>query len=272
MTNKQIDTTAESNGLRLVTQGSHPSAPSSGHALLYHVTGTANPGLYVQNSGGEKKGPLLIINDRRWSRGSPANSLDDEFNDGSINGSWGRVDNSGHDGYVTWTESGDSLSLLLGNTADAAAELHAYLKSYAMSIGDYIQCHIVGGGKSQDYPLAGLIITDGNTYGAGAQAFFPYFQTNGAPYDLSPSEWSGFNNRVAFTDNNSSYFGTACHLRLKYDASNSFKYYHSPDGISWTLIGTRSITLTPTHIGVAGSTYGGSTPYVFSFDYFRINP
>ena len=51
---KQIDTTAENNGLRLVTQGSHSSAPSSGHVLLYHVTGTVAPGAYLKDSTGRQ--------------------------------------------------------------------------------------------------------------------------------------------------------------------------------------------------------------------------
>ena len=212
------------------------------------------------------------IYDRRWSRGSTADSHDDEFNNDSIDGKWSRVDNSGHSGYVTWTEAGDSLSLLLGNSADASAELHAYLQSYAMSIGDYIQCHIYGGGKQSDFPVAGLIIANGNTYGAGVQAYFPLFLSGSAAYNLSISEWAGFNSRTAFTENSTSFFGNQMHMRLKYSAANTFEYYHSPDGISWTLIGTRTITMTPTYIGIAGSTYGGGTPFVFAFDYFRLNP
>lgn len=62
----QIDTTAENNGVRFVTQGAHPSAPSSGHVLLYYVTGTANPGMFVEDSSGNKYGPLIT--------GSPASS------------------------------------------------------------------------------------------------------------------------------------------------------------------------------------------------------
>lgn len=55
----QIDTTAENNGIRLVTQGTHPSAPSSGHVILYHTTGTANPGLYMEDSSGNKYGAFI---------------------------------------------------------------------------------------------------------------------------------------------------------------------------------------------------------------------
>lgn len=239
-------------------------------------SGTNPPAvLFTVNQGGSgdvSTGTGVVFYDRRWVRGSTANALDDEFRDGAIDGSWTRVDDAGHSGYVTWTEAGDSLSLLLGNSADAAAELHAYLKADAMSIGDYIQCHIVGGGESSNFPIAGLIISNGTTYGAGKQAFFGYFMSAGAAYSLSRAEWSGFSTRDAFTDTASTYFGEQLHIRLKYSAANTFEYYYSPDGISWILIGSRSITLTPSHVGIAGSSYGSSTKFVFSFDYFRVNP
>lgn len=55
----QIDTTAENNGLRLVDQGTHPSAPSAGHSLLYIVSGSAQGGLFVETPSGQKIGPYI---------------------------------------------------------------------------------------------------------------------------------------------------------------------------------------------------------------------
>lgn len=55
----QIDTTAEIDAVRLKTEGAHPAAPSSGHVLLYYVTGTASPGLYTELSNGQKVGPFI---------------------------------------------------------------------------------------------------------------------------------------------------------------------------------------------------------------------
>lgn len=55
----QIDTTAENNGARFIVQGTHPSSPSAGHVLLYYVTGTASPGMFVEDSGGRKFGPFI---------------------------------------------------------------------------------------------------------------------------------------------------------------------------------------------------------------------
>lgn len=210
-----------------------------------------------------------FIADRRWVRGNPAHPLDDEFNDGLISQSWMRVDNVGS--RAVWTEAGDSLSLYLTG-GDAAAETHAILKSFAMPIGNTIQCHLKGLGELSTYPQAGLIIADGMTYGSGVQAFHSYYLTSGATnWDMVTTTYSGFNSRTSFTEHVSSYFGLDLHMRLEYSASNQFKYYVSPDGISWRLLDTRSITMTPTYVGFAGGTYGGSTPFIFSFDYFRVN-
>lgn len=239
------------------------------------VYNSTNSGAKINCSGSQEvfitAGRENFNYDKRWTRGSTPNSLDDEFNDGAIAGAWSRVDHSGHSGYVTWKEEADSLSLLLNNSADAAAELHAYLKSDAMSIGDYIQCHIIGFGAGSDYPSAGLIIADGNTYGAGNQAYHGYWLTNSVPFTLVSGTWTGFDTRASFTSLSSTFFGLEMHLRLKYSAANTFEFYASIDGISWVLTDTRAITMTPAYIGIAGTGYGSVVPFVFSFDYFRVN-
>lgn len=55
----QIDTTAENNAVRFVQQVSHPSAPSSGHELLYFISGSPHGGMFVQDSGGRLIGPFI---------------------------------------------------------------------------------------------------------------------------------------------------------------------------------------------------------------------
>lgn len=56
---RNIGTDAEIDKERFRTQGSHPSAPSSGHVLLYHITGVAYPGMFIQDANGNKFGPLI---------------------------------------------------------------------------------------------------------------------------------------------------------------------------------------------------------------------
>lgn len=77
----QIDTTAENNGIRLVVQGNHPSSPSAGHVLLYYVTGTAFPGMFVEDSGGRKYGPFIT-----GSSGGSAGTFTDYSATSSVSG------------------------------------------------------------------------------------------------------------------------------------------------------------------------------------------
>lgn len=50
---------AEINNIRFVQQMSHPSSPSSGHELLYMMSGTAHGGLFVKTSDGKQIGPFI---------------------------------------------------------------------------------------------------------------------------------------------------------------------------------------------------------------------
>ncbi len=54
-----IGTDAENQKVRFATQNSHPSAPSADHVILYHLTGTAQSGLFVETPSGQKIGPLI---------------------------------------------------------------------------------------------------------------------------------------------------------------------------------------------------------------------
>jgi hypothetical protein len=59
-------------------------------------------------------------------------------------------------------------------------------------------------------------------------------------------------------------------MRWKYEGSNTFRGYVSPDGISWIdITGSTSYTLTPTHIGFSMSTWGSSSSYAMSLAYIR---
>jgi hypothetical protein len=261
-----VDESGEINGL------TEKTTPVAGDFVVIEDSedGFAKKKVDVDNLLGGGGGTTFY--DRRWVRGNTPNALDDEFNDASIDAAWSRVDNTGHTGYVTWAEGADNLSFKVGNSADATAELHALMKSYSMSVGDYIQMSIKGIGVEANYPLAGLIIADGITYGSGAQAFFSVFMAASASFDLATSEWTGYNTRVSFTDHTSKFFAGEIHTRLEYSASNTFKYYVSPDAVQWILLDTRSITMTPSRIGIAGSSWGSGSPFIFAFDYFRVNP
>jgi hypothetical protein len=61
------------------------------------------------------------------------------------------------------------------------------------------------------------------------------------------------------------------HMRLKWTAADTFAVEFSPDGVSWTALGIAAQTyaMTPTHMGVAVSSNGGSNPKIATFEYLR---
>ena len=62
------------------------------------------------------------------------------------------------------------------------------------------------------------------------------------------------------------------YFRLIWSAANTFKVLISVDGVTWSNmdIGNLARTITPTHFGFGGTTWGASDPGMVSADYFRI--
>lgn len=59
MADRNIDTTAVNNSVRLKQQMSPPSAPAAGYESLYVISGSAHGGLYLEDSGGRLIGPFI---------------------------------------------------------------------------------------------------------------------------------------------------------------------------------------------------------------------
>lgn len=190
---------------------------------------------------------------------------DDEFDDGSFSG-WTAVQDSSP--TLTLTESNDCLSIYHPG-GDSAAELHAWVKAQSFASNDWVETCLRVTGIQVHYRIAGLIFADGTTYGAGTQVGFYY----------SPSEqrWirtphTNYNTTGGITVVN--YQNNSIHgdmfLRFKYEGSNNWRGYASPDGISWLdITGSFARTLTPTHAGFFVSTWGGALPFVASLRYVR---
>lgn len=191
---------------------------------------------------------------------------DDEFDDSSFTG-WTAV-NTGTQ-VPTVTETNDVASVLHPG-GGTAAYLWAYMKSYAVQTNDYIEIAFRFGGTNQNYNRAGLIMADGTTFGAGAQTIFcaSYVQN-----DLVLTHYTGYDTDVAGTtpvETLATLGAGVTFLRLKYEGSNSWRGYVSPDGISWAdVTGTVSSTVTPTKIGFFLTPYGGAAPIVMSLHYFK---
>jgi len=62
--------------------------------------------------------------------------------------------------------------------------------------------------------------------------------------------------------------------RLVYSQANGFKQFLSPDGVTWTNMGSgwtaNPMGGMPTHFGMGFSTWGGSSQQVVSVEYFRV--
>lgn len=192
--------------------------------------------------------------------------VDDEFDDENFSG-FTQVDDSLHQPVIT--ESNDVASIALPG-GDTAAHLHAFMKAATVSAGDIIEVAMRMVGITQAFNIAGLVMSDGVTYNAGSQICW-YWSPEEQQWIMGT--FTGFN---SFT-----ILGSALNpelrmpmgdmfLRLKYEGSNSWSGWTSPDGISWiNLTGSRSRTLTPTKVGFFCTTWGGAGPCIWSFRYFR---
>lgn len=212
------------------------------------------------------------INDVRWTRlaaDGAASAEDDEFRDASINAKWARVDNAGHTGYVTWAEGGDSLGVITGVTQDAAAELHAYMQPLVLAVGDSISAHISAAGFASEFPMAGLIVANGNTYGAGLQIVMMFSDCSPSAAGVTLSQWSNYSTRDVAGDIAAPADTRGCHFKIKRGAANVWSFYTSADGVQWALQGTSTLALTPSHVGICATGWGTTTPHSFAFDYFR---
>lgn len=190
----------------------------------------------------------------------------DEFGDGSFSG-WTIVEDTSPN--VTIVEASDMLSIRHPG-GDASGELHGVVKAHTFSVGDYVETCIAGmAGLQQNYWIAGVVLADGSTYGAGNQELFYWSSLENNYYFSDHTNWNtpGISSIGAPNDRAAWRY----YLRLEYDASNSFKAWVSPDGISWVQIGSaHSNTLTPTHGGVIVTSWSGPTiGQVFTFPYIK---
>lgn len=211
------------------------------------------------------------IKDVRWTRlvtDGAASAQDDEFRDASIDAKWVRVDNAGHSGYVTWVEGGDSLTNIFGITADAAGEMHAYMQPCALAVGASISCHLSMIGAGALFPMAGLVIADGVTYGAGLQVVFDMDNFYGAEPGMGIEEWSGYNTRDV-TQSFAMRGVQPMHMKLFRDAADVYRGYISADGVQWVLIGSTTLALTPSHVGIFVTSWTATAKQSAAFDYFR---
>lgn len=198
------------------------------------------------------------------SGNAPVASLDDEFDDASLTG-WTAATISG---TATWTEDKDVLSVLFGN--QTAADLAAQLKVIgALSTGDYIEVALRMMSSAEGFTLAGLLFSDG-TAGTSNAVYF-CIQSNNFWF-LHTGTLTNIATTVWIDNSTTSRVLPWAFLRLHYVSANTWRAEASPDGVSWTSFGNadNSFTMTPTHMGMAVTSWGGATvSRIASFEYFR---
>lgn len=172
------------------------------------------------------------------------------------------------------TRAGDSLSVLLdgATSQDAAGELHGYVwpRAGGLAIGEALEMHITYGGLTYNYTFLGPVVSDGVTYGAGNQAYFPIWGGGYNP-NYQDALWSNWNTRGVFSDRPDGAMRMMNFIRIWRTAINTYVYQASTDGKTWITYGTRSLTITPTHIGFAAGQWGGTGKQIYSIDHLRVS-
>lgn len=190
--------------------------------------------------------------------------VDDEFDDNSFTG-WTAV---GTTPVPTVTEENSIMSIYHPG-GDAAARLYSWMKSDTIGAGDYIEICFRAVAGADNYPIIGLIFADGTTVASGTQVVY-YFSLQENQVWLA--RFTGYNTVASSSAVNVNATQPASHMfiRLVYVSANTWSAYYSPDGISWIRSHNAvSHTMTPTHVGITCTKWGGTIPGVFSVEYFK---
>lgn len=223
------------------------------------ATGAAGPTGAAGSGGG---------NDRRWHIGSGETSID-EFDDADPG--WARVDSATGVARATWSASadGDKLSCALAG-GDGANELHGLVRPLsgvggALAVGDgFVTAMAVL--NSAAWGFGGLVLADGNTYGAGNQVLGAFLNDR----SLSSRPFTNWSTQGGSNTSMASSWGALLFLRLAMIAANTWRLDVSPNGEVWIPGGaTTAKVMAATHVGLFGTSFGTSTKTVLSFEYFR---
>lgn len=221
--------------------------------------------------GGDGVVPTVSVVGRLYEASS-ADTEDDEYRDASPAGTTVTVS-----GAQTITVARDRLSVLV--TSDMAdSDINCQLIARTMSVGDIIETAWTGMSETEDtgsgFMFAGPLLTDGTTSGSNAAIALGRLRDE-ARGVMQIDMRGGTLTSISGTTSSFRSMKTISHLvyqRIEYEASNTFRGYISPDGISWIDIGSITTTFTPTHFGVGWSTWNDTmlVDRVASFEYVRV--
>lgn len=202
---------------------------------------------------------------------SSPSSYNDEFDDESLDANWTKVDVPSY--AQTYTEQNGVMSVLCHDRGVVCAAL---LKSFTgLTPPVTIETAFRLMANDANFPSAGLIFSEGETYGSGSKkqitAMHGYTATG--IQNLLLGEWTDFATRNSLSEK-------ACgsgpkpfyYIRLIWVSTNTFRVQISPDGVTWMQpLADFSKTCAPDHFGLAmtGSDNNGDD-FISTFEYFRV--
>lgn len=176
-------------------------------------------------------------------------------------------------GANTLTEQNGVLSVAY--SGQTTSDLAGILKPLTgFGIGDSIQTAVRVLTDGTNWAMTALVLADGN---AGSSNAIMAFYEIGSAHEIvtrtgtMATVGADVQLKAAVIDSRGQ-FGTL-HMRLTYQAANTFRLELSPDGVTWSTCGIAdsSRTLTPTHGGIGWSIWGGTGPRINTYEYFKVN-
>lgn len=208
-----------------------------------------------------------------YHRLDTAESIDDEFDDETIDGDWTTIVPSG---TTTWTETMHAMNYETIN--QNSSDVGGLVKAHALAVGEEIETAIQIGYRDSNYNMSGLMVLDGNTSTDTGLIFVIYPNaTNGI---LSVGSYQGTPEAWTTNPEGDSLGGAAIssHIRakLRRDTATTYKFYVSWNhGAVWfelANIEQTGASFTPSHVGLCASTWGNSTYEAHGrYEYFRLH-
>lgn len=199
----------------------------------------------------------------------------DEFDDGSLDVAWTRIDKAGQAAYVTYTEAGGVLSTYHNTSSDGTAVMHGLVRpiSTAWAVGDAIVTAArFMGAYATNYTMWGPCLTDGLVHGTNKMVHAEIYSNTSVagPGILRTNGYTGMNGtETPSGGTNMNPTNGPMYVRLVMTAANTWRTDASPDGVSWWIGPSLTYTMTPTHMGFGISNWSTSMQSVVSYEFFR---
>jgi len=202
--------------------------------------------------------------DTAASSEGPGGTDDDEFDDSAITG-WTALTVSG---TATWTEDQDVLSVLFHSQSggNSAAQLKAINGSPTAPI-EIITA--VRGLTIQNHTVVGIVFTDGVV--SGSKSLLVRCNFSNSTIAVESGTLGNIVQNVLSVQTMQQPIGTWMYLKNTWTAANTWQGEFSPDGVTWSDFGfgTDTFTMTPTHYGLAVTSFDGGSDRIASFEFFR---